>query len=868
VPEREVVMRSGWALLGAWTVLGVFPPSFAAAQPATAPGAATEYTGPQTGVVRLPWADFRDLMDRLRALQAPEEAPPPVPSVIGSAVYRIAVDAEERQAQVDAEIGLVVLQREGWVDVPLLPDTAALEAFTVDGRAATLTQRDGFHRLIAEASQVYYGAPTTRMVTMTYRVNVQRDDGPHGIVVPLSEAGITRLELSLPRPDQEVKIEPDGVVLERTSVETGTTIVALVPRTTSATIHWSDRAAPMREEPVRAVADVVHRVAFQRHVVSGEVTVSVQVERGSFEAVVLRFPKEAEGIRATGDFSVDVTPEGSAAQLATVRAGYARRENTMLTLRYEMARNVGKLSPPDVKVVRLIQGGEDREIVRQAGFLVLYAAEGMEVRPDGAPTGAEPCDITEVPGSTELTGQAVLSFRTSGQACAVPLEVTRHEERAVLASAAQYAQLDLVVNREGKAVGDLVLSVQNNERQFIGVWLPRQAQLWATFVRGLPVKPSGENEWVMIPVPRSTIGADGIPETIPVEVIYYQDVPRIEGLMGDGTFDVPRVDLLVSSYAIAVYVPDEFRYFAFEGDAKPDSESVGPALQVAEVTVARSPVSSAYVTLENRNAWAQMQTQPTADNGIAVNLPTKPSAGEELESDRQREELAAIEEPKAMEDEEEGGRGARAAGDEGKMGRRDAEDVDRMAGVMGPADLVGGQAEDKHRAVSDDSRGLLPIRVDVARQGVLLRFTRSLVEPKDETEIEFQYQGRPVLATFPWLRGLAGLLLAFGLARLAHRSILRRRFVVGTVAPVSFTAGVALAVVLAAVLRAPLGGLFMALLAGMVVYAAVVAAVLLVRYWKQHKPGADEPSPETSGLAAAGGPPAPGAPAATGEVGP
>jgi hypothetical protein len=163
---------------------------------------------------------------------------------------------------------------------------------------------------------------------------------------------------------------------------------------------------------------------------------------------------------------------------------------------------------------------------------------------------------------------------------------------------------------------------------------------------------------------------------------------------------------------------------------------------------------------------------------------------------------------------------------------------------------------------------LLPIRVDVARQGVLLRFTRSLVEPKDETEITFQYQGRPVLATFPWLRGLAGLLLAFGLARLAHRSILRRRFSVGTAAPVSFAAGVALAVVLAAVLRAPLGGLFMALLAGAVVYGAVVAAVLLVRYWKQHKPGAAEPPQETPGPAEAGGPPAPDAPAAAGEVGP
>jgi hypothetical protein len=54
---------------------------------------------------------------------------------------------------------------------------------------------------------------------------------------------------------------------------------------------------------------------------------------------------------------------------------------------------------------------------------------------------------------------------------------------------------------------------------------------------------------------------------------------------------------------------------------------------------------------------------------------------EEDEKDQEEKDLES-----EMEDEEEGGTGARAAGDEGKMGRRDAEDVDRMAGVQGPKD--------------------------------------------------------------------------------------------------------------------------------------------------------------------------------------
>lgn len=786
------------------------------------PPAAPAYVGPTAGVVRLPWSDFRELVDRLRELQQPEEAPPPADSVIASAVYRVVVDGEERQARIEAEIELLVLRREGWVDVPLLPDTAALEAFAVDGRSATLTQRDGYHRLIAQAGYIYYGTPTPRKVTMAYRLNVERGQGPHGLELPLVESGITRLELTLPRADQELRIEPGGVVLEREATADGGTLVrALVPRAARASIRWSDRAAPMQEDPLRAVADLVHRVAFQRHVVSGELALTVQVERGSFEAVVLRFPKEAEGIRATGDFAVDVVPEGEEFQLATVRAGYARREATALVLRYELARNVGEVRPPDVKVVKLVQAGTDREVVRQAGFLVLHAAEGMEVRPEGPPQGAEPCDVSEVPGGTELEGQAVLAYRTSGLPHAVPLTVVRHAEREVLASAVQRANLDLMVNREGKAVGDLVLHVQNNERQFVGVWLPDGAKLWATFVRGLPVKPSGDDRWVMVPVPRSTIGVDGVPETFVVEVLYYADVPRIDGLMGDGTFPMPRVDLLISSWTIALWVPDEYRYFAFEGDAKIDAETLGPVDPAAY----RGPYDD----------HASMLRQELAAN---QNVPMEPEEAEQTVAWQEKAEYA---------DEESDDTGARAAGDEGKLGKRDAEDVDRMAGVAGPERVadgrpsIGGEVlEGRHglelrSGVSTESRGLLPIRVDVPRQGLRLEFTRSLVEPKDETEVRFRYQGRTVLATFPWLRGLAGLLLALGLARLAHRSLERRRWSLGMLAPTSFALGLALAVATGVVLRAPVGGVVWSWLAGTMIYAAVLAGWLLWRYWRGHR---------------------------------
>jgi len=102
--------------------------------------------------------------------------------------------------------------------------------------------------------------------------------------------------------------------------------------------------------------------------------------------------------------------------------------------------------------------------------------------------------------------------------------------------------------------------------------------------------------------------------------------------------------------------------------------------------------------------WIAWQYQ-TSQSGLAVDVlssdnpylqmmviaPPQMKEEEEIVIEEKKEEEEKEDEEEKdleseMEDEEEGGTGARAAGDEGKMGRRDAEDVDRMAGVQGPKD--------------------------------------------------------------------------------------------------------------------------------------------------------------------------------------
>ena len=103
--------------------------------------------------------------------------------------------------------------------------------------------------------------------------------------------------------------------------------------------------------------------------------------------------------------------------------------------------------------------------------------------------------------------------------------------------------------------------------------------------------------------------------------------------------------------------------------------------------------------------WAAWQYQ-TSQSGLSVDVlssdnpylqmmviaPPEMREDEEIQLEEKEEQEEEENEEEDLEsdfqDEEEGGTGARAAGDEGKMGRRDAEDVDRMAGGQGPKDNV------------------------------------------------------------------------------------------------------------------------------------------------------------------------------------
>src|SRR5207249_9957158 len=96
-----------------------------------------------TGVL-IPWADFKKILDEIHGAQPhPTPPPPPVGFALSACQASVVVASDEGRAQVRLEFGVQILNRDAWVEVPVIGAGVALARFDLDGRPASVYGQDG-----------------------------------------------------------------------------------------------------------------------------------------------------------------------------------------------------------------------------------------------------------------------------------------------------------------------------------------------------------------------------------------------------------------------------------------------------------------------------------------------------------------------------------------------------------------------------------------------------------------------------------------------------------------------------------------------------------------------------------------------------
>ena len=269
-------------LRGLALVLGMVLPTSSRAAPEPVGGGGS-------GEVTLGLEAFRELERRLALLGER-------PSGVALTQAEVSVDtsvpgAPRVVATVRAELVAELMASAGsgeWAEVALLPAGVALESATIDGAPLALSQKGAALVWVARGSGV-------RELVLSYRAV---ELGAGVLEVPLPQAPSVTLSATLPGDVPAVEVSP-GIVTRHTRTPTGTTAVAVLPRSLSARLRWGRTAGAEV-----AIATAEYRGEVLREVVRWQATLSVESRDGEALVAVLRADVAVLSARIDGAVAV------------------------------------------------------------------------------------------------------------------------------------------------------------------------------------------------------------------------------------------------------------------------------------------------------------------------------------------------------------------------------------------------------------------------------------------------------------------------------------------------------------------------------------------------------------------------------------
>ncbi len=552
--------------------------------------------------VTLPWQDFKVLYERG---QAPEDPPEAAPRhfAISKAVYTGEV-SEESTAFVLA-LRVEVLKAEGWITVPLLPTTVALESATIGGRDAPIYLQSGWYHLVTDKKGILD-------LKLEFAVSTWESGGQNGFSFAMAPSGGTQVTVSVPAENTLDFNVANAQQTERSTRGDRQVLEALLPATGNLAVTWqraADEETPegdpeaVAEQP-RVYAEHQALVGVAEGLMQCTSAVHYSILHAGVESFTVDLPTDVTVLDVKGnglrDWSVEQQGERS---VVLAELNYEAKGSYSLYLNYEkqLPEGSAKVDVPDLQV----QGVE-----RVKGWVGIDARSALEIAA-GTVQNANTVDVRELP--TAILGQTnwpvLLAFKYRKQDFAIPLEIRQHEDVDMLVTIVDSLAATSVMTRDGRRMTQLVYSMRNNRAQFLRLEMPENVEVWSTFVGGRAVKPAkGEDGRLLIPLARSQ-AAGGALASFAVEIVYVEDGVEPDD-KGTGTFaaSLPVAGVPSTQVAWTIYMPYE---------AKINDKSLETTLRKVDYFTSISTAGYAMDAMQV-NAEVQMQAAQTFSGEAAA----------------------------------------------------------------------------------------------------------------------------------------------------------------------------------------------------------------------------------------------------------
>ncbi|MFN7973707.1 MAG: hypothetical protein U0166_15385 [Acidobacteriota bacterium] len=538
--------------------------------PAPADGSRPQLPDLHDTKITLPWDDFKRLVE---STIKPEKEPVEVPAEYSLDRASYQVEARKGFVLVKSQITVNVLEPEQWVTVPLLSGVAVTDVRNLQG---TLTVDGGSYQLLL------HGAGP-RTFELDFTVKGTDHPGQNELSFQVPEAAVSYIRIAASGEVEKVESEElIGMIAEAS----GKSVMGAIPQGGEVSLTYD---LPL---PKETAATGVQEVKQEPKVFVEEKTLATvgeglmtlhsiydyQILLAPVTTFRFKVPEGVDVLEVSGNNLVEgfkILKVSETERQLEVRASFEVKGAYQVIVSYEK-----DLGGTDVKADLALL--EPVGVERATGVVGLEAEANAEVKPLET-EHMVPVDVTEVPREvwTIADNPLLLGFRYLERPMRLQLQITKHEDQAVMVAACDSAFVTTLVTDDGSRLTRALYTLRNNRKQFLKVKLPEGAEVWSAFIRDKAVKPAkGEKEeagMLLIPLPRSgdttaqaaTVGGE---QSFPLEVVYFVKGAEVSRGLGTLSETTPVIDVPVSQLGLSVYLPVKRSYHYLSGTLRPESD--------------------------------------------------------------------------------------------------------------------------------------------------------------------------------------------------------------------------------------------------------------------------------------------------------
>lgn len=462
----------------------------------------------------------------------------PVAAVLASANLRVRVERDTARG-VFAIAGDAL--RPGVSRVGLLSGATLIDA-NAGGRPLPLIAEGAAHTALIPG-------PGPFSLSLEWGAPLQFKPGRASFVLPVPQAGTARATFDLPGDQADVHLS-SGLITGKSILDGRTIIEATLDPGSSTEVWWSmrDSAPVAAARELRALADVMTLVTIGDSDVRMVALIDVSVVQGELRTAALRLPAGYEVTGISGS-SLENNEQVDGGLILTVANPAARGHQFLVSL--ERPHDGGSFSV-DTGFVSV------RDVQRERGEVAIEGVGTLELTVDER----EPMhriDVRELnPALQSLARLPMLSAfryqRSTGPAPALALDIKRFADAGVLAAIADRAVATTLVTSEGRALTEVVLTIQNRAQPFLKVTLPPGASMVSVDVAGQPAKPVQGTDGTRVPLLRPGFRPTG---SYQVSFVYlHAGTPFAK--KGDIEMTLPKMDLPVGIVEWELFAPERY----------------------------------------------------------------------------------------------------------------------------------------------------------------------------------------------------------------------------------------------------------------------------------------------------------------------